>query len=272
MTHIYPSSPLLIRVLLKSLRVYAIIPRIFSVIAFALSLTVLLDCRLIRLQRTFVATSNATSSATAAAATAFGAEATLYFGLYQYASPIQLTLANGTTVPVHDLYHQTPSWESLTNNFTQNFTVAPSDASCVRYPTDGTYNLSSDQGAARAFAILACVLGGLMMFLLWFKCCCGFLCSYVCPDLLVSLILLVLLPAVQGLAMVFDDQVCHFQALGLEEAVRDAGWIVHVDHRECGVDRRGLYYPFSIVLWITCGVLFTCIKPRREDDLPYFQG
>jgi hypothetical protein len=248
-----------------------VIPRVFSLIAFALSLTVLLDCRLLRLQQDFVAVNNATSTSTNDASTsendtkAFGAQAKFYFGLYQYAAPLQVDYENGTQYTVRDLFND---YDPFNVSFTSNLTVVPTESQCTRYPSG--YEVPPEHKAARAFAVTAVVLGGLMMLVLWAECCCRFLCSHLCPNLLVSATLLIVLPVVQGLAMVFDDQVCSFNPLGLSEKATSEGWTVVTNNYSCGVDRRGLFYPASIILWIICGVLFTCIKPRAEDDLPYF--
>jgi hypothetical protein len=241
--------------------VYAVIPRIFSVIAFALSLTVLLDCRLLRLQQDFVATKfdNETNETATV-----GNQAKFYFGLYQYAAPLLVDYDDGSRVTIYDAFN-----EPLNVTLRNNLTVMPKQGHCAPYPED--FEVTPEHKAARAFAVTAVILGAFMMIVLWFECCCLFLCSVLCPSVLVSATLLIVLPVVQGLAMLFDDQVCSFSPISQsEQKAIQQGWTVVTDTYTCGVDRRGGYYPASIALWIICGVLFTCIKPRAEDDLPYF--
>jgi hypothetical protein len=237
--------------------VYAVIPRIFSVIAFALSLTVLLDCRLLRLQQSFVATKlNET----------YGEQAKFYFGLYQYAGPLEVEYGNGSRITIYDAFN-----DQLSATLKQNVTVEPEQGHCTPYPED--YEVTPEHKAARAFAVTAVILGGFMMIVLWFECCCLLVCSVLCPNVLVSATLLIVLPVVQGLAMIFDDQVCSFTLVSQsEKKAIEEGWTIVTDDYSCGVDRRGAYYPASIALWIICGILFTCIKPRAEDDLPYFSS
>lgn len=218
---------------MDSLRVWSFIPRIFATISFALSLTVLLDCRFVYLDLGHY--ENGTASVTTE---------TLRFGLYWY--------------------------ENIVTSGTDNNITITTDGTCVRYPD--WLEISASFKAARAFAILTVILGGWMACIMWFKYCCRFLCLC-CSDHLVIFNFVLLLPLFQGLAMMFYRDVC---SLKLSEPplsnvlIVDDPYYPEGHEIDCGLGAKGLYYPFSIALWILSGLLFWWIKPRTSDDFSFF--
>lgn len=185
------------------------------------------------------------------------------FGLFYY-QDLQ-------TIPVN--YFQDLNRTGIPNG---NVTVF-SSGFCQAYPDD--IQFSSAARGGRACAIAAVALGGWLALILWSSYCCRFLCLC-CPDFLVILNLLLILPVLQGLSYTFSLDVCRRGEVSSQAPLEMLlPWLTNetlyqdsVDYVSCSIPKTGFYYPLSIILWITSGLLYLLIKPRSYDDLNFFRN
>jgi hypothetical protein len=224
-----------------SLLSWSILPRIFGTTAWGISLVVLFDCHFLFLD--FYTQGTA-------------AVERLYFGLFYHERYVLLNHTN------------------LGANGNESYVTLQPFHTCGGYNTSEGYTLSSAFVLARTCAILAVVLGGLMSWALWLMYCCRFICMCV-PDVAIAFGFIVLLPLFQGLTYLFVNDICNkylheSDLASLQFAISVNSSDAHggqMRSKSCGLSSYGVYYPISVVLWMTTGILFLYLRPKKKSDL-----
>jgi hypothetical protein len=227
--------------LLYSLRVWSIIPRLTGTFAWSVAVAFLFDCRFVYLEFYQVQVANMTSIITAEP---------LRFGLLSHAA-IELTQYDP-------------------NNTLKNFTLHNTNE-CLRY--SDKLQTTHEFATAQVCAIVCVVLGGILTWMLWIMYCCRFVCLCI-PSIIISLGFLVVLPVLQATTMVMLHSVCHYRLdeaplLDLIQPDNPHETFEFTEQKSnCGMSGMyGLYYPVSVCFWIVTGILFLAIRPRKNSDL-----